>query len=148
MSNHKNIFVRCRAIILHEGKLLVIKHREELDYYAFPGGHLEQGESVKECIVREVIEELGVKPEIGRLLYIQDFENSKGEHSTEFFFEVLNGKDYIGCEQNVRSHAHEICEITWLDKSTEARILPEAIGNSFKKGEILSNELRFVKNFL
>ena len=42
----KKIVVRTRGIILCEGELLVVKHSDDHDYYALPGGHLEFGETV------------------------------------------------------------------------------------------------------
>lgn len=40
------------------------------DYRDIPGGYIEQGEAPKEAAVREVREELGITPPIGRLLVI------------------------------------------------------------------------------
>ena len=38
------------------------------DYYDIPGGYVEHGETPYEAAQREVFEELGIKPPIGRLL--------------------------------------------------------------------------------
>ena len=73
MSQDKKIVVRARAVILHEDKLLVVKHSPEDTFVALPGGHLEWKEDIKGCLKREMLEELGVAPEIGRLLYINNF---------------------------------------------------------------------------
>lgn len=144
MNKERNIVVRCRAIILYDGKLLVIKHTPESDFFCFPGGHLEMGEDVKGCIHREVIEELGVEPKIGKLLYISNFEDTKGVHSVEFFFEITNGADYINCGDLARSHAHEITTITWVDEKNNSRILPKVINEDFKSGELISDETKFI----
>lgn len=52
------------AVILRDGKLLVAQ-RNEGDtcggYWEFPGGKKEAGESLEECLVREVREELAVE---------------------------------------------------------------------------------------
>ena len=48
-----------RGIIIRDGKVLMI-HSLKYDYYKFPGGGLEAGESHQECLRREVAEEAGV----------------------------------------------------------------------------------------
>jgi ADP-ribose pyrophosphatase YjhB (NUDIX family)/GNAT superfamily N-acetyltransferase len=50
--------IGCRGIIIESGKLLV--SREEVsDYWMLPGGGLENGETLSDCCVREVLEETG-----------------------------------------------------------------------------------------
>ena len=48
-----------RAIIECDDKLAMI-HKEKRDYYAFPGGGIEDGESYEEALIREVKEETGL----------------------------------------------------------------------------------------
>jgi len=146
MEESKKIIVRCRAVIIHEGKMLVVKHAHDASFTAFPGGKLEYGEGVVECMERELTEELGVRPDVGRLLYVRSFINTDGVQSIEFFFEIKNGADYTNTEELARTHAHEISEIIWVDKNNNLRILPEQIANDFKTDKILSNETRIVKN--
>ena len=76
---HTNTHVRVRGIIINEGELLVVKHRKDDEHFALPGGHLEYGENVLECIKREMIEELGVEPVIGKLLYVNNFMDKKDD---------------------------------------------------------------------
>lgn len=52
---NKNILVKVRGVILHEGKLLIVKHRQS-QFIALPGGHLEYGEDVITCLKRELVE--------------------------------------------------------------------------------------------
>ncbi len=49
-----------RAIIERDGKLAMI-HKLKYDYYAFPGGGIEDGESYHEALIREVREETGLR---------------------------------------------------------------------------------------
>ena len=49
-----------RAIIRDKGKFLVCK-KIGRNYYFFPGGHVEFGESAKKALARELKEELGLK---------------------------------------------------------------------------------------
>lgn len=54
-------FVRpsVRGIIIHNGKIAMV-HSLKYDYYKFPGGGLESGESNHEALIREVKEESGL----------------------------------------------------------------------------------------
>lgn len=144
MSENKEFVVRCRGIILYNSKLLVVKHPGNTSYAALPGGHLEWGEDVKSCISREIVEELGVKPVIGRLLYINNFSDGDGAPSVEFFFEITNGADYEGCEKLIRSHAFELAEIDWVSPADDIKILPKQIGEDLKARKILADEVRYI----
>jgi ADP-ribose pyrophosphatase YjhB (NUDIX family) len=146
MNEDKKIIIKVRAIILHEGKLLAVRHPHDTSFAALPGGHLEWGEDIKECLSREIVEELGVKPEIGRLFYINNFTQTDGKRYVEFFFEVNNGKDYLNIEKLACSHSHEIAEIVWVTPTDNIRILPRSLGEDFKAGKMISNEVRYIKD--
>ncbi len=47
-----------RGIIIRDGKVLMI-HSLKYDYYKFPGGGIEPGEEMEQCLCREVAEESG-----------------------------------------------------------------------------------------
>ncbi|WP_190200918.1 NUDIX domain-containing protein [Streptomyces djakartensis] len=51
------------------GRVLMVEHTYK-DYWEIPGGYVETGESPLHAAVREVQEELGIKPPIGRLLAV------------------------------------------------------------------------------
>lgn len=141
--DNKNIIIKVRGIILHEGKLLIVKHLGT-GYMALPGGHLEYGEDVITCLKRELVEELGVLPEIGRLLYINTFMGSKKDEYIEFFFEVKNGKDYLNIDGLERTHAHELTEVLWTLPSSGVEILPKQFNEDFKNGKIFEGEIKFI----
>ena len=145
MEKEKKIIIKVRAIILHEGKLLVVRHPHDTSFVALAGGHLEWGEDVKECLSREMIEELGVKPDIGRLFYINTFTQTDNKQYVEFFFEVKNGGDYLDTEKLTRSHAHEIAEIVWISPTDDVKILPKLFAEDFKAGRVVSDEVRYIK---
>ena len=149
MSEHTKFIIRCRAIIIHDGKLLVVKHQQDSNYVALPGGHLEQGEDAKECIKREIIEELGIEPEIGRLQYIHTFQNKSSENKqeVEFFFEIKNSEKYLDCKNLSGSHTFEIAEIFWTSLTDSIKILPEKIGEDFKAGKLFSGEVKYINAF-
>jgi ADP-ribose pyrophosphatase YjhB (NUDIX family) len=145
MENNKEFVVRVRGIIIHEGRLLGVKHPHDTSFCALPGGHLEWGEDIKECLSREMVEELGVIPNIGRLLYINNFMDGDIRQSVEFFFEITNSQDYINIDHLKTTHAHEIAEVCWIKPSDNMRLLPDRLWEDFKKGEILSDVTRFIE---
>ncbi len=136
--------MKCRAIIVHEGKLLVVSHPHDTSFYALPGGHLEWGETPQACVRREVVEELGVEPELGRLLYVNTYLENSRKHVTEFFFEVLNSADFVHLEGRERTHAFELQAIRWLAPEDDAKILPEQFGADFRGRRIFSDSTRYI----
>lgn len=55
------------AVILNDGQMLLTRRRD-LPLWVAPGGHLDRGETVQACCVREVREETGLDVEIERLV--------------------------------------------------------------------------------
>lgn len=145
MEKDRQIIIKVRAIILHEGKLLLVRHPHDTSFAALPGGHLEWGEDVKECLSREITEELGVKLGIGRLFYINTFTQSDNKQYVEFFFEVTNGADYLNTEKLARSHAHEIAEVVWVSPTDDIQILPKSLEADFRTGRVTLDEVRYIK---
>ena len=120
--------ITVRAVIAHDDKLLLVKLKAHInqgaDFYCTVGGKLEEGEGLVEGLEREVAEETGITPEVGRLLYIQQFEVDGG-HGLDFLFHVTNGPDYTDIDLSNTSHGEEeIHEIGFYDPS-EVTVLPE-----------------------
>lgn len=57
------------VILINDQEDILIARRKESKqlggYWEFPGGKLEQGESAKECLVRELQEEMDIQIEVG-----------------------------------------------------------------------------------
>ncbi|MEP0800968.1 8-oxo-dGTP diphosphatase MutT [Funiculus sociatus] len=71
---HKSIGV---AVIWNEQKQILIDRRRPGGLmgglWEFPGGKIEPGETVVECIKREIKEELGIEIEVGDRLIVIDY---------------------------------------------------------------------------
>lgn len=118
-----------RAIVMREDKLLCVRLKpyKEIatgDYWCLPGGKLEPGEALVPALEREMVEETGVAPHIGALLYIQQFTYNGTDH-LEFFFHVTNANDYLNIDLDATTHgALEIAEIDFVDP-VATTILPK-----------------------
>lgn len=127
--------INVRGIIINEtGQLfcqrLLVRASDGRDFWCTPGGGLESGESLHDGLRREMIEETGVAPVIGQLLFIQQFRES-GENSAhgpseqlEFFFHISNWQDYQQIDLATTTHGQsEVAECGFVDSRTET-VLP------------------------
>ena len=136
--------IRCRAVIIHDGKLLTVRHAGK-DFLTLPGGQLEFGESPIECVTREVVEERGIPPEIGKLLCVNSFIDGVSKQPVEFFFEITNAADYIKLEEMHRTHAHEIDEYVWVAPEDDRNIKPTAFADLFRQHGLNTGEVVFLQ---
>ena len=59
---------------------------------------------------------------------------------------LLNREDYLNTEKIIRSHAHEIADIVWVNPTDNIRILPKSLAEDFKAGKIVSDEVKYIKD--
>lgn len=67
--------VRATAVLIEDGCLLLVRQRiPQLlpRQWSLPGGTLETGETLGECVIRETKEETGLDVVVGKLLYVCD----------------------------------------------------------------------------
>ena len=81
---------RARAIIFFENKIVsMYREFDGRKFYTFPGGGMEEDETEEQCVVREVLEEFGLKVEPIKKVYVYE-----SERSIEHFFlcKQISGK--------------------------------------------------------
>ncbi len=124
--------VAVRAIIIHNEKLLCVRlkkyagraTKDDNNYWCTPGGGVDPGEALLPALRREIIEELGIEPVIGNLLYLQQFIHDDTEQ-LEFFFHVTNTEDFFDIDLSKASHgAIEIEQVDFIDPSAQT-VLPK-----------------------
>ena len=68
----------------------VVKRKDIQEYYTFPGGGLEEGETIEEGTIREVKEEFGINVKVIKKLY--EMESEKFNQNEYFFLcEYIDG---------------------------------------------------------
>lgn len=117
-----------RAIIFKDGKLLCARIDNRItqrvnDYWCGIGGGVEKHESLLDAMHREIVEETGVVPVLGDLLYVQQFTADGREH-LEFFFNVTNSDDFDEVNLEETTHgATELFELDFVDPKN-VKLLP------------------------
>lgn len=126
-----------RGVIYKDGKLfcqeLKNKDGSGRGFWCTPGGGLEPGEALIEGVRREIIEETGIEPVVGKLLFVQQYSETKpsGDHrvneSLEFFFHIENPDDFNDINLETTSHGPiEISRCGFIDPKTNL-VLPKFI---------------------
>ena len=68
------VMVTARAVLLHRGRVLLLRAEEPgREYYFLPGGMVRHGERMEDACVREVAEETGIEVRVLRPLYFREF---------------------------------------------------------------------------
>jgi 8-oxo-dGTP pyrophosphatase MutT (NUDIX family) len=122
-----------RGIVYKNGKLFCqeLKNSDGTGrgFWCTPGGGLDPKESLIEGVRRELIEETGVEPVVGKLLFVQQYSehDASGEHHAheflEFFFHIENPDDFETIDENASHFEAEILRYGFVDPAT-SNVLP------------------------
>lgn len=76
--------------------------------YAFPGGHIEEGESIAESVIREVYEETGLTITAPKLVAVKDWEPDEGGRYIVFCYKATRFSGQL--------RSSEEGEVSWVEK--------------------------------
>ncbi len=98
---------------IHEGKrqVLLIKQFTHRDRWGVPKGHLDKGEDLQACAVREVMEETGVRVCLGRELPDVHVTSSDERKTVKTWFATAVGSDV----PNINDPDSEVADARWFD---------------------------------
>ena len=102
----------CMVEDLENGKV-ILQYRSPERYkkwsgYAFPGGHIEEGESLAESVIREVYEETGLTIAAPKLVAVKDWEPDVGTRYIVFCYKAT---EFTG-----QLRSSEEGEVSWVEK--------------------------------
>ena len=115
--------ITTNAFIFFENKLLVVHHRK-LGFWLHPGGHVDEGESFLNALLREIKEEVGLD-----VLVISNdcFKTKKYNHVKDepvpFRVSFSESKKAIRLDYIAKAHSNiitlqkkELLDYKWIDK--------------------------------
>ena len=134
-------FVRnsARSIILRDGKVAMI-HSLKYDYYKFPGGGIENGESPVDAMIRETREEAGlvVIPESVREYgYVHRIQKSDSDPTECFvqdnFYYLCSALDDTVSQELDGYEAQESYRLEFVDPQTAIRKNRSAVNTPYNR---------------
>lgn len=88
------VVIRTKGLIINSNNEITLGYSHKT--YQFPGGHLEENESLEECLIREIKEETGIElidynmtPFFKTVYYTKNYHNSGKNRKNEIYFYVI-----------------------------------------------------------
>jgi ADP-ribose pyrophosphatase YjhB (NUDIX family) len=139
MGENMGRIVRCQAVIFKGNKILVLRqynYKRKEEYWMLPGGGLEEGETEKDCIIREMKEETNLDVEVNGILFDEP-GNGKDVYQRYITFLCLPIPGSVESIGRETVSYRKILELVWISLSDEERwndyILTEKFYPSMKR---------------
>ncbi len=130
--NKKTIKAGC-ILVDPKTKKIGLIYRDYRNDYEFAKGHLENGETIAECALRETAEETKIDAEIIETIppFIEEYKTPSGEQCVSYLFVSTA----LGKSKNTSTDTHELI---WLDiDEVEAKLSYITLKNLWKEAKPL-----------
>jgi len=127
---------RAVLIFIHDNNILLLyRFKGGEEYYVFPGGGVEDNESIDEAAIREAEEETGLGVTIAKKLW--EYENN-GRIEHFYLIGEFSGELKIGGPEQDRQSSDNVYRLEWipLAKLKNIKLLPDIMRDRVLK-EIL-----------
>ena len=132
--------MRIAGLAFRDGHVLIHRGIEE-EFWTFPGGRAEMGETSETTLKREMVEELGVEAEVGRLLWVVEnffHYEDRDYHELGFYYLMSLPETFPFHPSDIVHTLDEdgkILEFRWVQATREA-LLEVDVPPYFIAGEI------------
>lgn len=123
------------GLIMCGGKILIgqRKHGKSLEYkWEFPGGKLEEGETLEECLARELMEEMGLKIHVGKPFVTTSYDYDFGTIVLHSFWADCQNQNIPAVLEHEQYKWVDFSELPQYDFAPADKPVIAAILDSFK----------------
>ena len=141
----KHIRNCAKALIIRDRQVLLIEKRVgDANWFVFPGGGQERGETLEEALQRECMEEIGTHVVVGPLRFVREYVGSKHEfgdsHQDRHHVELLFLCDVPDDYQPRMGEApdEEQIRVDWipLENLNEEPVFPRTLAKAIAQGDL------------
>ena len=140
----EKIGIRPCVILIENKKVLCVRYcSKKEEFYLFPGGGIEKGETIEEAAIREMEEETGIKVEIEKLAYVNDWIQDKANNlrvvNMFFIGKRISGKELFG-----EKDGGKVKDIEWIplnkfrNKDFRPKIIADRLSSDHEEGFLQS----------
>ena len=123
------------AVIVHDGRVLLVRRDNEplKGEWSIPGGVLELGETLRDGVRREALEETGMEVEPGEVLEVFDSIFTDEQGRTQYHYVLI---DYLCCVVGGEVRAgSDVSDVKWAGETELGSLgLRESIQRVARKG--------------
>lgn len=118
--------ITCVCLVVEKNNALLLVQTRDREKYYFPGGKIEEGETFKQALIREIDEELNVSLNPDKLRYMNTVIGQaypqKNTLTKLICYKTIDDIDWEGI-----GSCSEITDVKWIAKSETAYIAPAVL---------------------
>lgn len=106
--------------VLRDGKILMVRTKNQKEVFYNVGGKIDPGETDLECLKRETLEEVGTEVDMKTVRYLGQWEE-KSRPGTNW--DRVNIKLFLGELLGEPRPSGEVVELRWMDSTADRKHL-------------------------
>jgi 8-oxo-dGTP diphosphatase len=123
--------IRVAGLLVHEEHVLLVRHRAH-DFWLLPGGRLDDGESLHDCVERELREETGIRVLPQGPVFLGDFLSGK-KHIVDVIFRVSLKDTEAGLPRIRVGSDAGLADARWFALNDVPEVGPPPLGDLLRR---------------